>query len=319
MDALIRTFLTPALWNVGLNLTVVALGVWYLAATGSRWERQPGEKPVSPGRKLLFLTGLALFYLSLGSPMAAIGHELFSVHMLQQSILYLIMPPLIIRGIPEGMWRRWLETLPMRKWSVWGRRPLVTLLLFNGLFSIYHLPRVFDFLMGDEFYQLLSHGVLILAAFLMWWPVMTPLKEETVLQPLRKLAYIASAGMLLTPACALIIFSDGLLFASYEGAARLFPVLSPRNDQQLGGVVMKIVQEIAYGAALGHVFLQWVRREGRKSVYGVPDDGWVPLPSDDWKTGNLDRGEPVEIGIKGSGGNWDYNRQRGKPGPSRPG
>ncbi len=127
--------------------------------------------------------------------MEAIGHELFSVHMLQQSILYLIVPPLMIRGIPDWMWRHWLQSFPFKKWSVWGRRPVVALLLFNGLFSVYHLPRVFDFLMGDELYQLLSHVVLFLAAGLMWWPVLTPLEEEMVLQPLRKLAYLASADL----------------------------------------------------------------------------------------------------------------------------
>lgn len=290
MDALIGAILTRELWNVGLNLTMVALGGWYLAATGPQRKPQIGWEPVSPGRKMLFLTGLILFYLALGSPMEAIGHELFSVHMLQQSILYLIVPPLMIRGIPDWMWRHWLQSFPFKKWSVWGRRPVVALLLFNGLFSVYHLPRVFDFLMGDELYQLLSHVVLFLAAGLMWWPVLTPLEEEMVLQPLRKLAYLASAGMLLTPACALIIFSDQLLFASYEGV-RLFPVLSPRNDQQLGGVTMKIIQEIAYGVAMGHVFLQWVRREGKKNIYGVPDEP-VSVSSVEWNRGNIgERGD----------------------------
>ncbi|MFD1428147.1 cytochrome c oxidase assembly protein [Kroppenstedtia sanguinis] len=287
MDALIGAIWTRELWNVGLNLVVVALGIWYMAATGFRREIRSGREPVPPGRKMLFLTGLALFYLALGSPMEAIGHELFSVHMLQQSILYLIVPPLLIRGIPDWMWRHWLQRTPLRKRAVWGRRPLVTLLLFNGLFSVYHLPRVFDFLMGDELYQLLSHIVLILTAGLMWWPVLTPLAEERVLQPLKKLAYLAAAGMLLTPACALIIFSDGLLFASYEGT-RLFPILSPHNDQQLGGVVMKIIQEIAYGTGMGHVFLQWVRQEGKKNMYGVPDEP-VPMPSVEFNGGNLER------------------------------
>ncbi|EGK11293.1 cytochrome c oxidase assembly protein [Kroppenstedtia eburnea] len=293
MDALIRTWLTPDLWNVGLNLVVVALGSWYLVVTTRRRESLAAGKPVPPGQKLLFLIGLALFYLALGSPMETIGHELFSIHMLQQSILYLIVPPLIIRGIPDWMWRRWLKIAPVRKWAAWGRRPFVSLILFNGLFSFYHIPPVFDFLMGDDFYQLLSHGVLMSAAALMWWPVMTPLKEETVLSPLRKLGYIAAAGVLLTPACALIIFSEGLIFASFDGTARLFPLLTPRNDQQLGGVVMKIMQEIAYGVALGHVFLQWVRQEGKKNVYGVPDEP-VPVPSVEWNRGGVEEREDLK-------------------------
>ncbi|PTX60721.1 putative membrane protein [Melghirimyces profundicolus] len=271
MEALIGAFFTPGLWNVGFNWVVVSIGGLYLSATG-RWRGQfPGSTPVPIGKKMLFLTGLALFYLALGSPIHPIGHELFSVHMLQQSILYLIMPPLLIRGIAPWMWKRILQTAPGKKWASWGKRPVVALLMFNGLFSLYHVPRVLDFLMGNEGYHLLSHGLLVLTATLMWWPVMTPLSEAEVLSPLKKMVYIAAAGWLLTPACALIIFADHLLFASYSGSA-IFSVLSPENDQQLGGVTMKILQEITYAVALGHTFLQWVRREGEKDRYGIPDD-----------------------------------------------
>ncbi|MFC4077697.1 cytochrome c oxidase assembly protein [Salinithrix halophila] len=277
MDALVKQFLTPGMWNLGLNLVVVALGVVYLAATGP-W-RPMSLKTVTTGQKMLFLTGLALFYISLGSPMALIGHELFSVHMLQQSILYLMMPPLLIRGIPDWMWRRGMKVQWLERFFALGQRPLLSLLLFNGLFSLYHVPQIFDALMGDELLHLLSHMVLILTASLMWWPVVTPLQERTVLSPLRKIAYIAAAGVLLTPACALIIFADHLLFASYSGGDPLFPILSPRDDQQLGGVIMKVLQEIIYASALAHVFFQWVREEREKEEReAVPSSG-KPVPS----------------------------------------
>ncbi len=273
MEALIGAFLTPGMWNVALNMVMVSVASLYLLAIGVARHRFPRATSVSPGRKMLFLIGLVLLYLALGSPLYEIGHELFSAHMLQQSILYLVMPPLLIRGIPDWMWRWALTHPPVRKWADWGRRPIVGLVLFNGLFSFYHVPWIFDSLMGNEGYHLISHAILTLAAFQMWWPVMTPLEEETVLSPLRKLAYIAAAGILLTPACALIIFADHLLFASFSQTSALFPVLAPRYDQQFGGVIMKIMQEITYGIALGHVFWKWIRREGQANQYGVPDNG----------------------------------------------
>ncbi|SDW80065.1 putative membrane protein [Marininema mesophilum] len=264
MEALIRQFLILDMWNLGLNLVVVVLGGVYLLLT-SQWgvHRFAGES-VRPGQKVLFLLGLCSLYGCLGSPIVLIGHELFSVHMLQQSLLYLVMPPLLIRGLPVWMWRRGFAEKWMQILFLPAQRPLISLVLFNGLFSLYHVPRVFDMLMSSELLHLFSHFVLILSAMLMWWPVMNPVKEQVNLTPLGKLAYIAGAGVLLTPACALIIFADHLLFASYSESGQMFSILSPLDDQQLGGVIMKVIQEVVYGVMLGIVFFQWAREERAK-------------------------------------------------------
>jgi putative membrane protein len=36
------------------------------------------------------------------------------------------------------------------------------------------------------------------------------------------------------------------------------------QDQQTGGIIMKIVQEIVYGTIIGYVFFKWARREREK-------------------------------------------------------
>ena len=80
----------------------------------------------------------------------------------------------------------------------------------------------------------------------------------------KRLGYIFAGGALLTPACALIIFSDTPMFALYKEGSTLAPILPPLQDQQLGGVLMKIIQEIAYGIALGYNFYLWVAQERAK-------------------------------------------------------
>jgi putative membrane protein len=37
--------------------------------------------------------------------------------------------------------------------------------------------------------------------------------------------------------------------------------MSLLHDQQLGGVLMKVIQEIIYGTMLGHVFFEWYRKD----------------------------------------------------------
>lgn len=37
--------------------------------------------------------------------------------------------------------------------------------------------------------------------------------------------------------------------------------MSLLHDQQLGGVLMKVIQEIVYGVMLFYVFIEWYRKE----------------------------------------------------------
>jgi putative membrane protein len=41
----------------------------------------------------------------------------------------------------------------------------------------------------------------------------------------------------------------------------LFINMPPIEDQQLGGVIMKIIQEIIYGVLLAMIFFQWYKSE----------------------------------------------------------
>ena len=50
---------------------------------------------------ILFVLGFGLFYLTIGSPISDIIHLSFTLHMIQMSMLYFIVPPLILLGIPH--------------------------------------------------------------------------------------------------------------------------------------------------------------------------------------------------------------------------
>ena len=88
----------------------------------------------------------------------------------------------------------------------------------------------------------------------------------------------------LSPACALIIFAGTPMYAIYNdptvwadamgycvsnpaalldlvGGPAAFNMMDPLEDQQAGGIIMKLVQEVMYGAILAYVFFQWFRRE----------------------------------------------------------
>lgn len=254
-----------AMWSPGTLLLAVIVGVAYFYYVGNASRHNRGYAPVSAGKKTAFVIGLIVFYIGQGSPVSYYGQStLFSAHMLQQSLLYLIMPPLLYVGTPDWLLRPLLEKPFVRRWFKPLTNPLLSVLLFNLAFSLYHVPRIMNGTHGSGWLHYGTHLMLIVLAFHMWFPVFTPVKEWDRLSDLQKLAYVFANGVLLTPACALIIFSNTLLYPVYAQGPQLFEMLPPLDDQQLGGTIMKIIQELAYGTVLAFVFFRWFRKERAK-------------------------------------------------------
>jgi len=251
-------------WNIPLNLLFISIGIVYLCLTGPFATRFANGKPVSPKKKLLFIFGLFLYYFSYGSPLAMLAHELFSMHMLQMSLLYIMMPPFLLLGLPSWFFRPFMRFTVIGQVGHFFTKPIVILFIFNGAISLYHIPQVFDFLMSDMIYHLVSHLVLLALALCMWWPVVCPIPELDRVDPLHKLGFIFANGVLLTPVCALIIFADQPLFSTFQEMSKVVPLMSPLRDQVLGGVIMKIVQEFVYITAIGFVFAKWFRIQREK-------------------------------------------------------
>lgn len=276
------------LWNPWQMMLTIAIGAVYLVLTGPKRSLFANSEPVTVGRKSLFLLGIAVYYFANGGPMNLLGHLMFSAHMTAMSLAYLVAPPLILLGIPGWMIRPLLT-----KKFVGGivkalTNPLLSVVTFNMLFSFYHLPLIHDYVMTHYTIHSIFFIVLLVTAFMMWWPIVTPAPEVNGLSELKKMGYIFANGVLITPACALIIFASTPVFATYNdpqmwakamgycvpansqlllenfSGPEFFALLDPQEDQQLGGVIMKILQEITYGAALAYIFFNWYIRERAK-------------------------------------------------------
>jgi len=251
------------LWSPDVMLLTLLFAIAYFLMTGPFHQRFAHATPATTRQKCLFVLALILFYAAQGSPISYLGHHyLFSLHMLQQSILYFTLPPLALLAMPEWL----LEKMFQPKWLNGLLRimthPLVAALLFNTLFSFYHFPFIFDAAAQSHGWMTVNQIVLLLTAFGMWWPIVSPLSEsKKQLSGLKKVAYIFANGVLITPACALIIFAENPLYATYMQVPQLFPSLTTFSDQRLGGIIMKLVQELVYGSVLAYVFYNWYKQE----------------------------------------------------------
>jgi putative membrane protein len=266
------------LWNLNILGVSILIGFIYILLTGHLRNHFSNSSPVGVGQKVSFITGLFVFYLAMGSPLHLIGHEfLFSAHMLEQALIYVVMPPLLLIGTPKWFIRFLLEWKKVKKLLFLLVNPMVAMVLFNVLFSLYHLPILFDYINASSNIHTWFHILLTIGAFAMWWPIIAPLPELDKINGLYKICYIFVNGLLLTPVCALIIFSNSILYTTYSNVPELLPFLSKYNDQQLGGVLMKVVQEVTSIVTIAIIFFKWASKEKSSSTIDRVDSDEISI------------------------------------------
>lgn len=284
-----------ALWNPDIIVLCVILLIAYYAVISIFRKEIPGSEPVSVKQQVLYILGVLVIYIGKGSPIFLLGHILFSVHMVEMTFVYLLAPPLIIMGIPRWAYENMLKPKVIRKIFNLFTLPIVTLLLFNAMFTFYHFSFIFDYVYTREELHAVVSVFLFLAAFLMWWPILNPLPDDNKLSDLKKIGYIIVNGILLTPACAYIFLAEDVLYSAFSDpkiwavvmgfclptnttldmnklVAEFFNVFPPLQDQKFAGVLMKVLQEVIYVGFLIVVFSRWVRKEKKK-------DQIDPLPT----------------------------------------
>lgn len=273
-----------ALWSPYLFVFTLLVFAIYLLVTIKWQDRFEDSQPLTKKELSAFSIGLFLFYIVKGSPIDLIGHILFSMHMVQMALLLMLIPPLLIVGIPTWVWQKVVNHRVVQPIFNFFTSPLLALIVFSGLFSIYHIPIMLDTIKLNEWYHSLFTLVLFLSAIFLWWPIMNKLGDEHQVSGLKKIGYIIGSAILITPACALIIFAPEPMYATYSdgdvwlkamelcvpsdtlssltlSGPELFTNMPVLEDQQLGGVVMKIIQEIIYGVLLAMIFFKWYKSE----------------------------------------------------------
>ncbi|BCB03223.1 cytochrome c oxidase assembly factor CtaG [Bacillus sp. KH172YL63] len=291
-----------ALWSPFFLMALVFVTVLYFLITIKWRDGFKESEKLTVKQASFFLSSMILLYAIKGSPVEVLSGILFSAHMTQMAFLYLVFTPLLILGIPTWLWKAMITLPVVKPMFTFMTKPLISLLSFNIVFSVYHIPLVFDNVRTDVTLHGLTTIILFLLAVFMWWPLINPVDDDIELSGLKRIGYILGSAVLLTPACGLIIFAENPIYATYydpnewlkalslcvpvstlEGLTltgpELFTSMSTLNDQQLGGVLMKIVQEIVFGVVLFHLFFQWYRKDQEqqeKLSYDPVVDSTIP-------------------------------------------
>lgn len=290
----IQIFGFRALWSPYFLSYIIFLGLAYYLITGVFYKKLGGDEKPSIKQQLYFYAGLVLLYAMKGSPVDLLSHIMLTAHMLQLAVFYLVFPIFILKGIPVWIWKKVIERPIIKPLFNLFSKPLIAILLFNLLFSVYHMPVIFDFSKSSQLAHSSINLIVLIAAFLMWWNIVSPFKKGDEMAPILKIGYIFANAALITPACALIIFSTTPLFGSYSAngawmqamslcvptdvlkglavdisGAEMFSPLSTMDDQQLGGIIMQTLSTIFYGTMIGRVFFAWFNK-GSQEIDPLP-------------------------------------------------
>lgn len=273
-----------ALWSPYLIGVIIFLTVLYFLITVTWRNDFKVSEPLKKSEAIYFLLAMLTLYIIKGSPIDLLGHIMFTMHMVQMAFLLLLVPILLIKGIPWWIWKALLDIKPIQVIFKIFTQPIVAIFIFIGMFSIYHLPSVFDVIKLDMTWHGIYTILLFISAVFMYWPLLNQVDGQHKMKNISKLAYIAGNAVLITPACALIIFANEPMYATYYDSSswlkamelcvpidtlsslnlsgpELFSNMSPVSDQQVGGVLMKIIQEIIFGIILFKVFNNWWKKE----------------------------------------------------------
>jgi len=205
-----------------------------------------------------FLTGILCVWAALDWPIGALGAGyLVSVHTVSYILLALVAPPCLILGVPHSVQ---LAALRSRFGPVLrlAARPWFSLALFNVVLFITHVPQVVDTLLGSQIGAFLVDLAWLTAGVALWWPVMAPEELVSLRRPM-KMAYLFASTLPPIIPSAFLTFAEYPLYATYELAPRVFPILTAQQDQQVAGLLMKLVGDLPVWFAFGVIFFRWAR------------------------------------------------------------
>jgi putative membrane protein len=146
-------------------------------------------------------------------------------------------------------------------------RPVVALVLFNGLLLFTHWPEVVAAAVGSEWIHFGLHVVLFSSAIVMWWPVLSPLPEMPALAPPAQMLYLFLQSLAPTIPASFLTFGHTLLYPVYATFPRVWG-LSALDDQLIAGLIMKLLGGLILWGFITVIFFNWYARER---------DGWDAL------------------------------------------
>ncbi len=238
-------------WSIGLILAAaVVMGgyVWINRFNNVR-------------KTFFFMSGLIVGELALALPLgpAPIGYTanplscclpggiLVSMHMIRSMLLLLVVPPLLVLGLPEEPLKNFIYRHGFEKFVKIMSDPRMAWIAGIGVMYFWHIPSVYDYLTNYSpgaahfFLPWVNTLSLLIGGLLFIWPILTPIKEFQINSLVKGILYLFIACV----ACSLLgmvmsFSSPGFYQSIFSGrpAGSLIWGFTQAGDQAIGGLIM---------------------------------------------------------------------------------
>ena len=264
-------------WNFAPSILMMLLSqaalygyLIHVARADGHWGTE-----VRASHVIYFALGLILIFIALVTPIDSLSNAaLFSAHMVQHILLMLLAPACLLLGTP-GYWIRYLYDLPaLKRLLPIVTHPLVTLIAFNAVMWIWHVPSLYEGALRNPNMHIMEHMMFLSAGVLLWLPVIHDVPPEHILSYPARMAYLFACMVSSSILGAIFTFAPSIAFPFY-GNAPLALGLSPMTDQQLAGLIMWVPGSGIFFVAILVVFAAWLNAEDRKAKTQYPPPPYV--------------------------------------------
>ena len=222
-------------WEPSVVIGCAALAIGFLVLTRGRQRNA-----------WYFLAGVVVLLLDLVSPLDVLADQyLFSAHIVQHLVLAMVVPPLLIAGMPS-----------LRLPAVSAP---VSWLLAAGSMVFWHIPVVFNAALANDGLHIVQHLSFLFTGTIFWWTLRQ-------LPPLTAISYLFGSCLICSVLGAALTFASPGLYPAYlnpEDSLGFLPQiregwgLDPKTDQQLGGLLMWVPGCFIYLSAILMTVARW--------------------------------------------------------------
>ncbi len=244
-------------------LVVGAIVVGYVSALTRLGPRlaPPGTAVATRYQRVCFGLGAFTILLASAWPIHDLAEGyMYSVHMVQHLLYTMVAAPLLLLGTPAWLARwllrpRWLFST-VRTMS----RFVPAIVTFNVVIVFTHWPAFVDLTLRSAVVHFLAHTLLLLSAFLIWMPILSPLPEIPRLAPISRMVFLFLQTIVPTVPASFLTFGDHPLYRRYESLPKLWG-LTALDDQLIAGLIMKIAAGLLLMTLIAVIFFRWVATE----------------------------------------------------------
>jgi putative membrane protein len=199
----------------------------------------PNGEVISRKQIRIFSLMIVLLLISTDWPMHDIAEEyLYSMHMLQHTILTYIVPPLALLATPEWLFRLLIGQGRTYRVIRFLTRPVIAAVTYNAVLLITHIPALVNRSAAGGPLHYSLHVLLVFSALMLWTPVCGPAKEWRMSYG-AMMTYLFCTSLVPSIPAGWLTFAEGSVYNHYDTPIRVWG-MSVLSDQQLAGGIMKL-------------------------------------------------------------------------------